>query len=104
MKKKLAAIAAGVEPEKEWWEQKRASVKEGFMKELDEDAAKKQNKATPATPAPTVETATKGPVSDGSEEEAVLVETPAQAAAAAAVNATGAGGGSVKGKKKKAKK
>jgi len=118
LKKKLASIGASVEPEKEWWEQKRASVKEGFMRELDQDESKRR--AAVAGPK-MVETTTpaggdkesgkvgRGQRSDESEE-AVLVETPAQAAAVAAVDPVGGGGGggaaggAGKGKKKKGKK
>jgi len=91
LKKKLAAISATVSNEKEWWESKRESVKEGFMKELDDE--KKSQKTTsepkrrPATSAPEER--------PGSDEDAVLVETPAS---------VGAGGGGGKNKKKRGKK
>jgi hypothetical protein len=102
LKKKLAAITASVEPEKEWWTAKRATTKEEFMRELDGDsvpaAAEKEKKGpTPAAPAEKAEKMVKSQSSDGSEE-AVLVETPAQAVA------SGGGGGGGKSKKKKGKK
>jgi hypothetical protein len=104
LKKKLAVVHASVEPEKEWWEVKRAMTKADFMRELDEDAAAAAAAATAthaslpqAAPAQQAEKMVKGQSSDGSEE-AVLVETPAQAAAG------GGGGGGGKGKKKKGKK
>lgn len=111
LKKKLAAIAASVEPEKEWWEAKRATTQEDFMRELDKDsatataaAAEKEKKgptaAAATTPADKAEKMAKSQSSDGSEE-AVLVETPAQTAGGGGAGA-GAGGG--KGKKKKGKK
>jgi hypothetical protein len=104
LKKKLAAITANVEPEKEWWEAKKAATKEDFMRELDKDAAaekKERATATQAAPAPAAhaEKMVRGQSSDGSEE-AVLVETPAQPAAGGG----GGGGGGGKGKKKKGKK
>jgi hypothetical protein len=103
LKKKLAAITASVEPEKEWWEAKKAATKEDFMRELDKDAtAEKKEHATAthpaAAPAAHTEKMARGQSSDGSEE-AVLVETPAQPAAGG-----GGGGGGGKGKKKKGKK
>jgi hypothetical protein len=101
LKGKLATVTASVEPEKEWWEAKKATTKEDFMRELDKDATaekKEHATATQTTRAPIVHTEkiARSQSSDGSEE-AVLVETPAQAAA-------GGGGGGGKGKKKKGKK
>lgn len=101
LKKKLAAINANVEPEKEWWEAKKATTKEDFMRELDKDAmAEKKERAT-ATQAAAAHTEkmVRGQSSDGSDE-AVLVETPAQPAAGGG----GGGGSGGKGKKKKGKK
>jgi hypothetical protein len=105
LKKKLATITASVEPEKEWWEAKKATTKEDFMRELDKDAMaekKEHAAATQTARAPTVqaEKMTRSQSSDGSEE-AVLVETPAHAAAG---GGGGGGGGGGKGKKKKGKK
>jgi hypothetical protein len=103
LKKKLAAITASVEPEKEWWEAKRATTKEDLMRELEKDATaekKEHATATQAARAPTVhaEKMARGQSSDGSDE-AVLVETPAQPTAGGS-----GGGGGGKGKKKKGKK
>ena len=105
LKKKLAAITASVEPEKEWWEAKKATTKEDFMRELDKDATAEKKEHVTATqaaraPAVHVEKMARSQSSDGSEE-AVLVETPAQAAAG---GGGGGGGGGGKGKKKKGKK
>ena len=125
LKKKLAAIADGVAAEREWWEAKRESTKEGFMRELDQDAAaavaaaaeKKgqgqgpgqaggpvatQGATATATTAAQAEKMVNGLSSDGSEE-AVLVETPGQASVAAVAGGGGGGGGG-KNKKKKGKK
>jgi hypothetical protein len=101
LKKKLAAINASVEPEKEWWEAKKATTKEDFMRELDKDAtAEKKERATATQPAAAhTEKMVRGQSSDGSDE-AVLVETPAQPAA----GGSGGGGSGGKGKKKKGKK
>jgi hypothetical protein len=102
LKKKLAAINASVEPEKEWWEAKKATTKEDFMRELDRDATAEKKERATATQAAAAHTEkmARGQSSDGSEE-AVLVETPAQPTAGG-----GGGGGSSggKGKKKKGKK
>jgi hypothetical protein len=99
LKKKLAAINASVEPEKEWWEAKKATTKEDFMRELDKDAAAEKKERATATQvaAAYTEKMARGQSSDGSEE-AILVETPAQPTAG------GGGGGGGKGKKKKGKK
>lgn len=101
LKKKLAAINASVEPEKEWWEAKKATTKENFMRELDKDAtAEKKERATATQAAPAhTEKMVRGQSSDGSEE-VVLVETPAQPA----TGGGGGGGSGGKGKKKKGKK
>jgi hypothetical protein len=101
LKKKLAAINASVEPEKEWWEAKKATTKEDFMRELDKDAtAEKKERATATQPAAAhTEKMVRSQSSDGSDE-AVLVETPAQPAA----GGSGGGGSGGKGKKKKGKK
>lgn len=76
--------------ERAWWDKKKTSIKEGFMKELDEDSETKPaqtagsttSEATPAAPAP------------GSDDEAVLVE---------AENSGNSNVGSPKGQKKKGK-
>ena len=101
LKKKLAAINASVEPEKEWWEAKKATTKEDFMRELDKDATvEKKERATVTQPAAAhTEKMVRAQSSDGSEE-AVLVETPAQPA----TGGGGGGGSGGKGKKKKGKK
>lgn len=107
LKKKLAAVQATVEDEKDWWAARKASVKEGFLRELDEDEEVKKGGAKKAVAAAVViEKAN----SDGSDE-AVLVDTPEQAPSAGAdanVDSVGdglrSGTGSVRGKKKKGKK
>lgn len=76
--------------ERAWWDKKKTSIKEGFMKELDEDSETKPaqtagsttSEAAPAAPAP------------GSDDEAVLVE---------AENSGNSNVGSPKGQKKKGK-
>ncbi|EAU38685.1 conserved hypothetical protein [Aspergillus terreus NIH2624] len=97
---------AKVAEEKEWWEKKKASIQEGFMKELDEEeqgSAKKSDAAEGAAATPTTGSSTpavKTPESSaapsfvtGSDDDAVLVEADEQG---------GAGTGSKK--KKKGKK
>lgn len=72
--------------ERAWWDKKKATIQEGFMKELDEDSVTKPVQATvpasAAAPAP------------GSDEEAVLVE---------AENSGNSNVGSPKSQKKKGK-
>ena len=98
LKKKLAAISATVPVEKEWWERIRESIKEGFMKELEEDASAT---AKPTSGVDRKMTSATGVGKGGSsDEDAVLVETPA----AGALGAGGGGGGGGKGRKKKGKK
>ncbi|KAL4888702.1 Pre protein translocase subunit Sec66-domain-containing protein [Aspergillus ambiguus] len=88
-----------VADEKQWWEKKKASIQEGFMKELDEEGtsaaspAKKLDAAaaTAATAAATTPTTgsstpavktpeSSGAPSAGSDDDAVLVEADEQGA------------------------
>ena len=58
-RKRVDEIQSTVTAEKEWWEKKKASIQEGFMKELDEDSLKSPTR----------------PVNGrNSDEDAVLVE------------------------------
>ncbi|KAJ5242502.1 translocation protein (Sec66) [Penicillium citrinum] len=82
--------------ERVWWEKKRASVKEGFMKELNEDDTSSQQtpaakSSEPTTPAKSVASV------QGSDDDAVLVEADPSGNNQAS---PGGGGG---GKKKKGK-
>ncbi|KAF7594268.1 translocation protein S66 [Aspergillus hancockii] len=94
-RERIAEQQAKLDEERKWWEQKRASIKEGFMKELDaEDATASSSTApaqktdpAPVTPATTSEStpATKTPESSGapssvtgSDDDAVLVEAHEQ--------------------------
>ncbi|KAL3465385.1 Pre protein translocase subunit Sec66-domain-containing protein [Aspergillus heterothallicus] len=112
------------EEEKEWWEKKKVSIQEGFMKELDAEkgtattttsaaaapavvaivagAEAKKTVETPATNTTTTTTtaAPPAPTVTESDEDAVLVEADDQPAAAAAQKSPGSGGK----KKKKGKK
>ncbi|KAL3475339.1 Pre protein translocase subunit Sec66-domain-containing protein [Aspergillus californicus] len=105
-----------VEEEKAWWEKKKASIQEGFMKELDAEtttttgSSQTQAQAqTAASAAAAVVTEVKkvevqaptAPTVTESDEDAVLVEADDQGAAAQ--KSPGAGGSSGK-KKKKGKK
>lgn len=54
LRKRLDEIQAQTEAEKEWWEKRRSTIQQDFMKELDEGE--------------------KAPPSVGSEDEPVLVE------------------------------
>ncbi|KAL9617153.1 MAG: hypothetical protein Q9160_008050 [Pyrenula sp. 1 TL-2023] len=87
--RKLSTIQSTLPKEKEQWERKREAVREGFMKELEEDSNEKAQRKESAPAA-----AAEGK-KEGSEEDAVLVERE------------GGGGGGGKGgggKKKKGKK
>ncbi|TPX14237.1 uncharacterized protein E0L32_000631 [Thyridium curvatum] len=67
LRTRLDEIQAQADAEKEWWEKRRASISQDFMKELDEDESAKN-------------TASSGKAATvGSDDEAVLVEssTPA---------------------------
>lgn len=61
-RERLDQIHSKVEAEKEWWEQRRASIKDDFMKELDADA----------NPADKVGAAKAG----SDEDDSVLVDVP----------------------------
>jgi translocation protein SEC66 len=54
LRERLDEIQAQQESEKEWWEKRRATIKDGFMKELEDDTEKSKI---------------------ASEDEPVLVET-----------------------------
>lgn len=100
LRKRVDEHQAKVQEEQEWWDRKRASIQEGFMKELDEESA-----AAKAASAPVVNKAsTVGSRSTassvvgeriGSDDDAVLVEGGGPAAS---------GGGKGGNKKKKGKK
>lgn len=87
--------------EREWWDRRKASIKQGFMKELDAEgsgsaaaggaAGPKSEGPNPATAGPQV-----------SDDDAVMVE--ADESVAATANTGGGGGGGGGKKKKKGKK
>ncbi|KAK3934487.1 putative translocation protein sec66 protein [Diplogelasinospora grovesii] len=68
LREKLDEIQAQAEHEKEWWEKRKAGIKEDFMKELDADEKKQQEQQ---------QTANKpsASASVASEDEPVLVDT-----------------------------
>lgn len=82
--------------ERVWWEKKRASVKEGFMKELNEDETPSQQTPAAKTSEPTTPAKSVASV-QGSDDDAVLVEADPSGNNQAS---PGGGGG---GKKKKGK-
>ncbi|KAF3398245.1 Translocation protein sec66 [Penicillium rolfsii] len=98
---RLAEHQEKVKEEREWWDKKKESIQEGFMKELDEEG-KEGSAQAPATPAKVNEAVPVTPAKAtsvlGSDDDAVLVE------ADPSVNSPGspASGGGV-GKKKKGK-
>ncbi|KAJ5975246.1 Pre protein translocase subunit Sec66-domain-containing protein [Penicillium waksmanii] len=86
-----------LDEERVWWEKKRTSVKESFMKELNEDETLSPQTQTPA--AKTSETATPAKAAasvQGSDDDAVLVE-----ADPSSNQASPSGGKKKKGKGKK---
>jgi uncharacterized membrane protein YgcG len=115
LRERLAKIAATLPAEQAWWEAKSRSVKEEFMKELDE-AERPAATRKGAEQKPDNKAADKEKV--GSDEDAVLVEVEASArggrpedgdgggapGAGSGGGGGGGGGGTVKGKKKKGKR
>ncbi|EFR01916.1 translocation protein sec66 [Nannizzia gypsea CBS 118893] len=88
----INAFQATVTEEKEWWDRKRASIQEGFMKELE------QEKTGTTESSKTKGDSTGDNTQAGSDEDTVLVD---------AASSTGSAAGSVSGggkKKKKGKK
>lgn len=85
------------EEERQWWDRKKASIQEGFMKELDEEKnASAATSAAPATTSKTFESATATTTATGvSDDDGVLVESE--------IPSVSSGTNSVK-KKKKGKK
>ena len=86
LNEKLAAIQESIPREKDAWEKKREGIKEGFIKEIEDE--KKVTEMTEKTVPAVVK-------SQSSDDDAVLVEPPGS-------NTAGGGGG--KSKKKKGKK
>jgi len=67
--------------EREWWDRKKASIQEDFMKELDrEEQSKKATSGNKLAPSgPTNQTSNGPPSVTGSDDDAVLVEAEAPA-------------------------
>jgi len=67
--------------EREWWDRKKASIQEDFMKELDrEEQSKKATSGSKLAPSgPTNQTSNGPPSVTGSDDDAVLVEAEAPA-------------------------
>ncbi|KAJ5612626.1 translocation protein S66 [Penicillium lagena] len=85
--------------EREWWDKKKASIKEGFMKELDGDSSlSAPAAASAAAAAPAQPTASSVQTSD---DDAVLVEADPSSAAGITPGGSGGGGKKKKGKGKK---
>ena len=82
--------------EREWWNKKKASIQEGFMKELDEGSSEPAAAQTATAPKPSEPAPSAAPaaVVQGSDDDAVLVEADPSG------NSTA---GSPSGKKKKGK-
>ncbi|KAJ9192095.1 hypothetical protein DTO164E3_6760 [Paecilomyces variotii] len=82
-RRRIQEMQSKTKDEREWWDRKKATIQEGFMKELDEEAAGKSG-SVPASSAPTT-SATKNaepaaPSATASDDDAVLVEAGGPAA------------------------
>lgn len=62
LRDRLDEIEAQTERDKEWWEKRRASIKNEFMKELDEEEEQQQQQQQQSKA--------------GTDDEGVLVDTP----------------------------
>lgn len=72
---KVAEIQAQGKSDREWWEQKRATIQSNFMKELDEDTALGPTSGSTSSPAPSGSKSASTPAEKaGSDEDTVLVE------------------------------
>ncbi|KAL1975294.1 hypothetical protein VTN31DRAFT_3686 [Thermomyces dupontii] len=71
---RMEEYQSSVAEERAWWDRKRASIQEGFMKEL--DAAEKERPATAASTATATTTTT---TTTASDDDAVLVEAEKEA-------------------------
>lgn len=93
-----------VREEREWWDKKKSSIQEGFMKELNEEEKEKEKEGSTQVPATTAKGGESVPVAvaaasvQGSDDDAVLVE------ADPSVNSPGSPSGGGKKKKGKGKK
>lgn len=83
------------EEERQWWDRKKASIQEDFIKELDEEKKTESTTAAPTTPSKTVEAAAPASTAGVSDDDGVLVESE--------IPSVSSGTNSVK-KKKKGKK
>ncbi|OJD22955.1 hypothetical protein ACJ73_05694 [Blastomyces percursus] len=86
LRERVEEIQSTVKEEREWWDKKKASIQEGFMKELETDSSAKQTSAGSGSAQIR---------QNSSDDDAVLVESGGPAVG---------GGGSGKNKKKKGKK
>lgn len=96
-----------VKEEREWWDKKKESIQEGFMKELNEEE-KEGATQMPATPAKvngavpvTTPSAAKAASVQGSDDDAVLVEADPSVNSPSSPASGGGGGKKKKGKGKK---
>lgn len=98
-RQRIEEYQSKVGEERVWWDRKKATIQEGFMKELEQEESSKKT-ATGKTPSnATAGQSTEGSTAQsslaaGSDDDAVLVEAGGPAV-------TGTGTSSVSGKKKK---
>ncbi|KAE8144269.1 Pre protein translocase subunit Sec66-domain-containing protein [Aspergillus avenaceus] len=83
-RERIAEQQDKLEEERKWWDQRKSSIKEGFLKELDAEDPAPKAEPTPASPTDSTP-ATKTPESSdappsvaGSEEDGVMVEADEQ--------------------------
>ncbi|GAD92655.1 translocation protein [Paecilomyces variotii No. 5] len=82
-RRRIQEMQSSTKDEREWWDRKKATIQEGFMKELDQEAASKSG-SRPTTSSAQTTSATKNPEfvpsATGSDDDAVLVESGGPAA------------------------
>ncbi|KAJ9297611.1 hypothetical protein DTO271G3_4386 [Paecilomyces variotii] len=82
-RRRIQEMQSKTKDEREWWDRKKATIQEGFMKELDEEAASKSGfvpASSAATTSATKNTEPAAPSATASDDDAVLVEAGGPAA------------------------
>ncbi|PGH18497.1 hypothetical protein AJ80_04467 [Polytolypa hystricis UAMH7299] len=87
-----------VQSEREWWDKKKAGIKESFMKELEEEGGAKDDSTTKDEKKPSAAPSAAPSVISSGDDDTVLVESGGPAVSG------GSGGGGGGKKKKKGKK
>ncbi|KAJ5577823.1 Pre protein translocase subunit Sec66-domain-containing protein [Penicillium hispanicum] len=104
-RRRMAEQQGKLAEERQWWDNKKTSIKEGFMKELNEGPASgSPASTTPASKASEATSAAPTTSVQGSDDDAVLVEAETSANSPSTGGGGGGGGGGGKKKKGKGKK